>query len=63
MKKSKLVFVHDNSGDWAGMYIDGKLVTEGHSLPYNEVLNFLDIKYEERWIDMEKSRLPENEPC
>lgn len=30
--------VHPESGDWEALYINGKLVAEGHSLPANRVL-------------------------
>ena len=30
--------VHPESGDWEALYINGELVTEGHSIPANHVL-------------------------
>lgn len=57
-KQKEIVFVHDNGGDWEGMYVDGVLVTENHSLDPDDVLSLLGIEYETHWIDMEDSRLP-----
>lgn len=31
MKLPKITFVHDNEGDWMGVYLDGKLAAERHS--------------------------------
>lgn len=30
---SKLIYVLSSDGDWSGIYIDGKLDYEGHSIP------------------------------
>jgi hypothetical protein len=60
MKKQKINFV--NAEDWAGLYIDGKLVLEDHNLHWGQVLEALGIDYESDTIDeewMEKwGRLP-----
>jgi len=32
---------HAGSGDWVGMYVDGELVDEGHSLQESELLGIL----------------------
>lgn len=42
----KLVFVEDPGGDWVGLYVDGKLVTEGHSLNWNQVLSALGVPFD-----------------
>lgn len=44
------------SDDWTGMYINGKLVLENHSLHPYEVLKALRIEYEhveanEQWLN------------
>lgn len=57
-KEKQITFVHDNSGDWMGIYIDGKLVRENHSYEADDMLDVLGIPYETHWIDMEDSRLP-----
>jgi hypothetical protein len=57
-KKQKITIIQDNSGDWMGIYIDGKLVRENHSYDATDMLDVLEIEYEEHWIDMEDSRLP-----
>jgi len=57
-KQKEIVFVNDNSGDWMGLYVDGKLVSENHSLEPDDVLSLLGIEHSSRWIDMEDSRLP-----
>lgn len=33
VKKCKIVFVNSASGDWEGLYVDGKLIYEGHTIP------------------------------
>jgi hypothetical protein len=57
---SNIVIVHDNSGDWVGIYVDGKLVREGHSIQEEDVLDAIGIPNKSVWVDMEDSRLPEN---
>jgi hypothetical protein len=57
-KKKKITIIQDNSGDWMGIYIDGKLEAENHSYDATDMMDILDIEYEEHWIDMEDSRLP-----
>lgn len=49
----KITFVHDPGGDWTGMFIDGKLVLENHSLHYSHVLEALDIPFENLTADGE----------
>lgn len=39
MADVKITFVSAEAGDWVGMYIDGKLVDEGHSIPPHRILN------------------------
>jgi hypothetical protein len=61
-KKPKINVV--SADDWYGLYIDGKLVTENHSLRWSDVLQALGIKYnwdavDEEWME-EHGRLPEN---
>lgn len=36
-------FAESAEGDWEGLYMDGKLVDEGHSIPVSDVLDHLDI--------------------
>jgi hypothetical protein len=60
-KEREIVFVHGDSGDWEGIYVDGKLLREDHSLDPDDVLSVLGIAYETHWIDMEDgSRLPKD---
>ena len=47
--------------DWQGIYVDGKLKFENHSLHYKDIFDVLDIKYEAMEIDMmelDLGRLP-----
>lgn len=58
----KITFVGDPGGDWEGLYIDGKLVIENHSLQWWQVLYALKIEYDsfdadEEWLQ-EKGSLP-----
>ena len=58
--KNPLVFVH--ADDWSGLYIGGKLVTEGHSIEPEEVCSALGVAYKELWANddwlNELGRLP-----
>lgn len=56
-----IVHVSDVGGEWEGIYVDGTLVDEGHSLDPRQVLEALGIEFEHRETDMtEISHLPEN---
>jgi len=37
----RVSFLRSGSGDWIGMYIDGKLVREGHSISEEEMVELL----------------------
>lgn len=57
----KLNFV--TADDWQGLYIDGNLVLEGHSLSIKSILDILNIKHhsvevDDEWMQ-EEGRLPE----
>ena len=50
-------------GDWMGLYIDRKLVYEGHSMDEQMMLEFLKIPYDVFPLNMEDegiSNFPEN---
>lgn len=60
MKKS-IVFVTNND-DWEGMFVDGKLEYQNHSLHYEKILRILGIEFSfvevnEEWLS-ERGRLP-----
>lgn len=40
--KTKFTLVYPESGDWEALYINGKLVAEGHSLSVQDVLDCID---------------------
>lgn len=48
-KKSKFVMVVAN--DWAGLYKDGKLISEGHSVENDTLAAAADLDYEELWAE------------
>lgn len=53
----KITFVY--ADDWMGLYIDGELVRENHSLEPDDVLLELGIKYDDFWAEVEDGgRLP-----
>lgn len=54
----KITIVDHAGGDWTGMYLDNKLVLEGHSLNWWEILNILKIEYEE--IEADENWMYEN---
>lgn len=60
----ELEFVTSPDGDWTGLYRDGKLVAEGHTLSATECLTALGIPFtssdaNEAWIQR-VGRLPED---
>lgn len=61
MKKKNIVFIC--ADDWEGMYINGELVAEGHSIEKDTVLTILGLEFNEDWtVDEdwlnERGRLP-----
>lgn len=50
--EKELVFV-SNDNDWCGVYIDGKLVDQGHEVNWREVLGYLSFKIEDMTADGE----------
>jgi len=37
----EFLFLTDDNGDWVGMYVDGKLAIEGHSLSAQDAIEYL----------------------
>lgn len=63
MNKPKFVIV--NADDWQGLYKDGELVTEGHSVELHELASAADIELEELEADVyfdgyDHSRCPQS---
>jgi len=50
-KKKKIVFV--SGDDWVGIYVNGKLVVQDHSLNPIEVLNAIEADFEYVYPDQE----------
>jgi len=48
-KKDNVVIVY--GGDWEGIYINGELKYEGHSLQTSELLDVLGVKHDLKEID------------
>lgn len=48
MKLPSITFVEYD--DWEGLYLDGKLVLEGHSLDTSHVLDALGISHSSVWV-------------
>ncbi len=42
----KITLVHSPDHDWVGLYVDGELKHEGHSINENEMLELLQPVYE-----------------
>lgn len=40
-----ITLVREVSGDWIGLYKDGELVMENHSLQEEDVLRAVDVEY------------------
>lgn len=45
--KNRIVILNTQSGDWSGLFIDGKLITEGHTIGEGSSIEF--------WFDLGKS--------
>jgi hypothetical protein len=41
-----------NFDDWQGIYVDGELKSEGHSLYYRDVLDAIKLEYKLIEVDM-----------
>jgi len=46
IRASKFTLVSSDQGDWIGLYRDGVLLNEGHSLSPREVLDALGLENE-----------------
>ncbi len=51
--------VHVSWGDWEGIYVDDKLVAEGHSLDARQTLEAVGLMY----LHMERDECGEIEGC
>ena len=56
----KAILVNCDSGDWEGLYIDGTLVAEGHSLSAYQVLEALGGEYKPKCIEVKADWLDGN---
>lgn len=65
MTTQKITLVYSEDHDWVGLYLDGKLATEGHSLNADQVLQQLGLKYQIKHMSNEwcegHGRLPNKE--
>lgn len=55
--KPSIVLAQVVAGDWEGLYIDGKLVTEDHDLDTGRVLTALGLEY--KWIEVDDEHIEE----
>jgi len=58
-----ITVVGNPSGDWEGVYVDGILKFEGHSIQWWQMLKALGIEYttfdaDDEWL-LDRGRLPE----
>lgn len=42
----KFIILSSYTGDWQGLYINNKLVTEGHNLRIEDIIKYLEYGYE-----------------
>lgn len=47
----QIVIVGNDDDDWEGLYVDGTLLREGHSLSVRDVLDALGVTHEHRLCD------------
>jgi len=64
MNNEALVFIGSEEGDWIGMYKNGKLLLQGHSIGYWDMAKALGftVIYREKdneWFDKHGNRCPE----
>ena len=52
--EKSLIFVHDYDGEWAGVYLDKKLVIQGHSFTPEEVMDALGVDYGAVEVNLEE---------
>lgn len=58
----KVFLLRADAGDWIGIYVDGKLVNEGHSLSESAVLEAVEVDFDGAIVDFDKlnwGRCPE----
>lgn len=67
MHNVKVTFVRSPDGDWEGMYIDGKLMEQGHRVQTEDVIAHLTREldlpltyHSGEWQDEELMELPDN---
>lgn len=53
MATPKVNLLHSEDHDWVGIYVDGKLVDEGHSFTPEMVLEAIGVKHQSLDIDFE----------
>lgn len=61
---AKITLVHDEYGDWVGVYVDGKLVYENHSIGDTMLLEEIGVDFTHFdvsgiWLEAQLG-LPEN---
>ena len=57
----KIVILDDEGGDWVGLYINNKLMLEGHDLHFRDIFDALKEEWEWHEIEIESS-LPDELP-
>ena len=67
MNNDVLMFIGSEEGDWIGMYRDGKLLLQGHSIGYWNMAKALGftVIYQEKdaeWFGKHNNRCPEELP-
>lgn len=51
----QVAHISDVSGDWEGIYVDGKLIAEGHSLDARQTMEAIGVEFEHRETDLKDS--------
>lgn len=57
----RLVVIRDEGGDWEGIYVDGVLQSEGHSLTLDTFAACAEVEFDDAYTNLESqglSRLP-----
>ena len=57
---AQIDLVDSNGGDWIGVYLNGTLAQQGHSIEPEDLLNLIGVPYNSRTVRLERSgQLPQ----
>lgn len=54
----KIHLMHDEDGNWEGVYVDGQLRYEGHDVTPQQLLKALELSFTEEYRILSDGRCP-----